>query len=191
MICLVGGCYFSRKWQWGKKIEEIKAVISDEQALAVHMRQGVPHRCIQGNTLYMFEQFGVDGKLYVEGILSWWFYGDVEICVLSKTHRKLLFNNLSIVWNIKILLITFCQESPQMLCAKFGGNGWNCLGEVRKSRFATFREFAMACMTRFSTIQWMRGYMVCECATKYMWVTSQNTPPLIIAPPGGGNWGRQ
>ena len=100
---------------------------------------------------------------------------NVEICVLSKTHRKLLFNNLSIVWNIKILLITFCQESPQMLCAKFGGNGWNCLGEVRKSRFATFREFAMACMTRFSTIQWTRGYMVFECATKYMWVTSQNT----------------
>ena len=44
------------------------------------------------------------------------------LCVLSKMYRKLLFNNLSIVWNIKILLITFCQESPQMLCAKFGAN---------------------------------------------------------------------
>uniref|UniRef100_A0A671VF34 Cathepsin S, ortholog2, tandem duplicate 1 n=1 Tax=Sparus aurata TaxID=8175 RepID=A0A671VF34_SPAAU len=37
------------------------------------------------------------------------------LCVLSKTYRKLLFNNLSIVWNIKILLITLCQESPQIL----------------------------------------------------------------------------
>ena len=26
------------------------------------------HRCIQGNTLYMYEQFGVDEKLYVEVI---------------------------------------------------------------------------------------------------------------------------
>ena len=29
-------------------------------------RQGVPRRCIQGKTLYMFEQLGVAGKLYVE-----------------------------------------------------------------------------------------------------------------------------
>ena len=33
-------------------------------------RRGVPRRCIQGKTLYMFEQFGVDGKLYVEVIMS-------------------------------------------------------------------------------------------------------------------------
>ena len=39
-------------------------------------------------------------------------------CVLSKMDRKL--NNFSIVWNIKILLITFCQESPQVPFAKFG-----------------------------------------------------------------------
>ena len=32
------------------------------------------------------------------------------------------------VLNIKILLITFCQESPQMLCAKLGVNRWNRLG---------------------------------------------------------------
>ena len=61
---------------------------------------------------------------------------------LSKMYRKLLSNNLSIVLNIKILLITFCQESPQMLCAKFRWNWWNRLGGVQKSRFATFREFA-------------------------------------------------
>ena len=46
--------------------------------------------------------------------------------------RKLLFNNLSILWNIKILVISFCQESPQMLRAKFGANRLNCLGGVRK-----------------------------------------------------------
>ena len=33
-----------------------------------------------------------------------------------------------------------------------------------------------------STIQWMRGYKVFECATTYMWVISQNTLSLIIAP---------
>ena len=49
-----------------------------------------------------------------------WTYA--TLCVLSKMYRKLLFNNLSIVWNIKILLTGFCQESPQVLCAKFRGN---------------------------------------------------------------------
>ena len=44
------------------------------------------------------------------------------LCVLSKMYDKSLFSNLSIVWNIKILLITFCQERPQILCAKFGAN---------------------------------------------------------------------
>ena len=33
--------------------------------------------------------------------------------------------NLSIVWNIKIVLITFCQKGPQMLCAKFCADQWN------------------------------------------------------------------
>ena len=39
--------------------------------------------------------------------------------VLSKMYRKFLFNNLSIVWNI-IFFNNSCQESPQMLCSKFG-----------------------------------------------------------------------
>ena len=54
-----------------------------------------------------------------------WTYATLR--VLSKMYRKLLFNNLvlSIVWNIKILWMTFCQEGPQMLCAKFGENRWN------------------------------------------------------------------
>ena len=67
-----------------------------------------------------------------------------EIC------RKLLFNNLSIVWPIKILLISFRQEGPQMLCAKFCANWLNCLGRVRKSRFSPFCNVAYT--TRLSPI---------------------------------------
>ena len=33
-------------------------------------RRGVPYRCIQGKTLYMFVQFEVAGKLYVEVIMT-------------------------------------------------------------------------------------------------------------------------
>ena len=40
--------------------------------------RGVPSRCIQGKTLHMFKQFGVDGKLYMEVIMSWWFYGEAS-----------------------------------------------------------------------------------------------------------------
>ena len=47
-----------------------------------------------------------------------------EIC------RKLLFNNWSILWNIKILSITFCEE----------WNWWKRLGGVWKSGFATICE---------------------------------------------------
>ena len=43
------------------------------------------------------------------------------LCVLIKMYRKLLFNNLSIVWFIKFFWFAFLfsQEGPQMLCAKF------------------------------------------------------------------------
>ena len=69
----------------------------------------------------------------------------------------------------KFLLIALCQESPQMLCAKFHGNQWNRLGGVWKSRFVTFCKFAK---------NNGGGH---GCATKYMWVMSQNFPC----------WGRQ
>ena len=80
-----------------------------------------------------------------------------------------------------------------MLCAKVRTNQWNRLGGVWKSRFSTFcqiakkkrsAEMGVACSTRFSTIHW-------TCATKYMGVISQNTLPLIVAPPSGGNSGWQ
>ena len=54
---------------------------------------------------------------------------NVEICNTScfEQNVQLLYNNLSIVWNIKINLITFFQESPQMLF---------------ESMFAAFCKFA-------------------------------------------------
>ena len=39
--------------------------------------------------------------------------------VYNEMCRKLLFNKLSIVCNIKILLMTFCQEGPQMCVQSF------------------------------------------------------------------------
>ena len=46
---------------------KIKAASCNEHAIAVHVR---PSLYREGKTLYMFEQFGVDGKLYVEVIKS-------------------------------------------------------------------------------------------------------------------------
>ena len=46
--------------------------------IGLYCRWGVLRRCIQGNTFYMFEEFGVDGILYMEVILSWWFYGEAS-----------------------------------------------------------------------------------------------------------------
>ena len=76
---------------------------------------------------------------------------NVEICflflflslpLLNQICRKLLFNNSKTNFSITSLLITFCQEGPQMLCAKFRANRWNRLGGVRKSRFSTFCDVA-------------------------------------------------
>ena len=44
-----------------------------------------------------------------------------------------------IVRNIKVILIAFCQESPQMLCVKFRAN--------------QLAEMDVAYITKFSTIQ--------------------------------------
>ena len=115
-----------------------------------------------------------------------WRYATLR--VLSKMYRKLLFNNLTILWNIKIHVLSFCRECPQMLCAKFGANQWNRLRGVWKSRFS---EMGVPYITRFSTIQWTCGYKVFECPTKYMCVISQNALSLIIAPPSDGNQGQQ
>ena len=81
------------------------------------------------------------------------------LCVLSNMYRKLLFNNSSIVWNIRILLIAFCQESQQMLCAKFLVSRWNCLGGVWKVILWHFAKKSSrngcGLITRFGTIQWI------------------------------------
>ena len=98
---------------------------------------------------------------------------------MHKIYRKLLFNNLSIVWNIKILLVQISEIA------------WE---EFEKVGFATFREFAkkrktemgVAYITRFKIIHQTRGYKVFECAIKYMGALRQNALSLIIAPPSGG-----
>ena len=43
---------------------------SQSTRIAACRCRGVPRRCIQGKTLYMFEQFGVDSKLFVELVMS-------------------------------------------------------------------------------------------------------------------------
>ena len=95
------------------------------------------------------------------------------------------------MWSIKILLITFCQEGPQMLCAKFRANWWNSLGGVWKSRFSIFcdvvnkkrwRKWAWPIPRHFSTIHWTREYKVFECVTKCLGVISQNALSSITAP---------
>ena len=43
---------------------------SQSMCIRACCHQGVTCRCIQGKTLYMFEQFEVDGKLYVEVIMT-------------------------------------------------------------------------------------------------------------------------
>ena len=55
--------------------------------------------------------------------------------------RNLLFYILGVFWTIKILLLTFCHEGPQMLHAKFGANQSNHVGGVRKSTFFICRNF--------------------------------------------------
>ena len=81
---------------------------------------------------------GVYGKVvnWVSCQLPMWRYATLPIW--NEICRKLLFNNFSIVWPIEIILITFCQEGPQMLCGKFHANRWNCLGGVRKRDIGGF-----------------------------------------------------
>ena len=122
--------------------------------------------------------------------------------VFNQICRRLLFNNFSFLWTIKILLMPSC-ECTQMLSARFSACWWNCLEGVCKSRFLTFCEFVKKMVggngrglyptyiTRLSTIHLTRIYKVFKCATKYMGVISQNALPLIIVPPSGGNSGWQ
>ena len=110
------------------------------------------------------------------------------LCVLSKMFRKLLFNNLSIVWNIKILLITFCQENPQSFKCKSV--------KLPGRRFVTFHAFFWKNVRRkwawpiprdSAQFSEREGFWMSD----KVWVISQKPLLLIIAPPSGGNWGRQ
>ena len=83
-------------------------------------------------------------------------------------YRKLLFNNLSIVWNIKILLITFCQK---IHLANLGEkNSWRKWVWPISQDSPQFRE---SVGIRFFNVRQR--------------VISQNTLALIIVPPSGEN----
>ena len=73
----------------------------------------------------MFEQFGVDGKLYVDIIMTWWFYGDMSKWTTPPgvTYMK-----------------AFDKICPQMLLANFVANQSNGLGGVWKSKFIIFSQ---------------------------------------------------
>ena len=86
-LSLGGGCGHTRSQLWIKLTLEYPFKLKLQAAINGHSqsthvgaccRWGVPRRHIQGKTLYMFEQFGVNGKLYVEVIMTWWFYGEAS-----------------------------------------------------------------------------------------------------------------
>ena len=112
------------------------------------------------------------------------------LCVLSKMYRKLLFDNMSIVWNIKVLLISFCRESPQMLCSKsqMGEIGWE---EFEKVGLQHLRMCVKNGRRKWAWPMWRHSAQFNErvdrrifgCAAKCMWVISQNALSLVI-----GKW---
>ena len=97
--------------------------------------------------------------------------------------HNVLFYILGVFWPIKILLINFCQEGPQMLHGKFGTAWSNFLGGVWKSKFFNLTQFCewkvtvkvgVTYTTQFSPIQRARQCNVSHCATHYVWVMGQN-----------------
>ena len=97
-----------------------------------------------------------------------------RLSVLNTMCRNLLFHIFGVLWTITVLLITFCQEGPQMLHEKFGANCSNHLGGVRKSIFFHLTRFCEGKVTaKFSSIQRARKYNVSQCATYYVGVMGQ------------------
>ena len=78
-------------------------------------------RCIQGDTLYMCEQFDVDGKFYIEVIRSWWFMVKHQNGQYHHTHQ---------VWRRWKLLITFHLQGHKMMLAECEDCGIKSVGEV-------------------------------------------------------------
>ena len=58
------------------------------------------------------------------------FHKDMQDCLFSPQYAGLLFYMLGVLRTIAILLITFCQEHPQMVHSKFGANLSNHIGGV-------------------------------------------------------------
>ena len=66
------------------------------------------------------------------------------LCVLSKMYRKLLFDNLSIVWNIKIILIFFFVRRIHRCCVQslvqIGEMAWEVFEKVGLRHFADLQK---------------------------------------------------
>ena len=112
----------------------------------------------------------------------------VALPVLNQICRKLLFNNLNILRTIEILLITFCQEGPQMLCGKFQANQWNRLGGVRKRGFRHFANLRKKIPLPLDSAQFTERIDKRFLNVRQsIWVISKNALSLIIVPRSGGN----
>ena len=126
-----------------------------------------------------------------------WRYATLPVS--NQICRKLLFNNLSIDWSIKILLKNFVRTVHRCSVPSFvqiGQISWEEFEKVGLRLFSnlwkkTLAEMGVAYTTRFSTNHLIRGSKVFKCATQYMGIMSQNALSLIIAPSSGGNFGRQ
>ena len=63
-------------------------------------------RRIQGNTVYIYVHFGVDGKLYVEVIKTW--------CFTAK-EKKSFHRHVHQVWRSGKIFITFHLQGMKMI----------------------------------------------------------------------------
>ena len=78
-----------------------------------------------------------------------------KLYVLSKMYRKLLFNNLSIIWNIKILFCCFLSgESKDDVCKVFGEIAWEEFKKVGLRNFANLWKKGQWKMLSFGTKKW-------------------------------------
>ena len=65
------------------------------------------HRCIQGNSLYIPERFGVEGELYVEVTRTW--------CSMAKDWNWLHRHNQQVWRRIKISITFHLQDDTEWL----------------------------------------------------------------------------
>lgn len=117
-------------------------------------------------TEFCTELQGSHGEILIEvlcqsHILMWKY---AMLSVFKIIVKYLLCHNFDIFLKPDFLLITFCLEGQQMLCANVCAHWSNCLRGVRKSWFSTFRKKKNigenGRISWLSSIQGTRGYKV-------------------------------